>query len=65
MNPELTNEMMGMPTISLGMMSLMQTLAKDESAEMSGPRAALMKRLEEVAAKEWLAVLRESGAAEK
>ncbi len=61
--PGLTKEMMGMPTISLGMMSLMQALAKDDSAELSGPRAALMKRLDEVAAKEWLAVLRESAVA--
>ena len=37
----------------------MQTLAKDDSADMIAPRAALMKRLEEVATKEWLAVLRE------
>jgi len=63
--PVLTREMIVMPTVSLAMMSLMQALAKDESAEMGGPRAALMKRLEEVAAKEWLAVLRESTAAGK
>ena len=37
----------------------MQTLAKDESADMRVPREALLKRLEEVATKEWLAVLRE------
>lgn len=60
--PVLTKEMMATPTISLAMMSLMQTLAKDDSPDMSAPRATLMKRLEEVAAKEWLAVLRESGA---
>ena len=56
----LTKEMMATPTISLAMMSLMQTLAKDDGAEMSAPRAALIKRLEEVATKEWLGVLRES-----
>jgi hypothetical protein len=57
--PVLTKEMMVTPTISLAMMSLMQTLAKDDSPNMSAPRAALLKRLEEVATKEWLAVLRE------
>ena len=41
------------------MMSLMQTLAKDDSPDMSAARAALLKRLEEVATKDWLAVLRE------
>jgi len=56
----LTKEMMAMPTISLAMMSLMQTLAKDGSADMGVPRTALMKRLEEVATKEWLAVLGET-----
>jgi hypothetical protein len=56
----LTKEMMATPTISLAMMSLMQTLARrDDSPDMSAPRAALLKRLEEVASKEWLAVLRE------
>jgi hypothetical protein len=50
---------MATPTISLAMMSLMQTLAKDENPAMNAPRAALMKRLEEVATEEWLAVLRE------
>ena len=34
-------------------------LAKDDSPDMSAPRAALLKRLEEVATKEWLAVLLE------
>ena len=58
--PVLTKEMMATPTISLAMMSLMQLLAKDDSVEMAGPRAALMKRLEEVATQEWLGVLRES-----
>jgi len=58
--PVLTKEMMATPTISLAMMSLMQTLAKDASPDMSAPRASLLKRLEEVATKEWLAVLRES-----
>jgi len=48
------------PTISLAMMSLMQTLVKDDSSDMSAPRAALLKRLEEVATKDWLAVLREA-----
>ncbi len=38
----------------------MQTLAKDDSPDMSAPRAALRKRLEEVAIQQWLAVLRES-----
>ena len=37
----------------------MQTLAKDESADMRGPRKALLKRLDDVATMEWLAVLRE------
>lgn len=46
--------------ISLAMMSLMQTLVKDDSPGMSAPRAALMNRLEDVATKEWLAVLRET-----
>jgi hypothetical protein len=44
------------------MMSLMQTLAQDDSPDMSAPRAALLKRLEEVATAAWLAVLRESSA---
>jgi hypothetical protein len=39
--------------------SLMQTLAKDDSPDMSTPRAALLKRLVEVATKDWLSVLRE------
>lgn len=60
--PVLTKEMMATPTISLAMMSLMQQLAKDDSAGMTGPRAALMKRLEEVATPEWLVVLRKSAA---
>ena len=60
--PVLTKEMMATPTISLAMMSLMQTLAKDDSPDMSAPHAALLKRLEEVATKDWLAVLRESSA---
>ncbi len=61
--PVLTQEMMAKPTISLAMMSLMQQLVPqsgNDSADMAGPRAALMKRLEEVATKEWLEVLRES-----
>ena len=58
--PVLTKEMMATPTISLAMMSLMQTLAKDDSPDMTAPRAALLKRLEEVATKEWLEVLREA-----
>ena len=41
-----------------GKVRLMQTFAKDDSPDMSAPRAALLKRLEEVATKEWLAVLR-------
>ena len=57
--PVLTKEMMATPTISLAMMSLMQTLAKDNSPDMSAPRASLPKRREEVATQEWLAVLRE------
>ena len=63
--PVLTKEMMATPTISLAMMSLMQQLVPqsgNDSAEMSAPRAALIKRLEEVATKEWLEVLRESTA---
>jgi hypothetical protein len=39
--------------------SLMQTLAKDDSPDMSTPRAALLKRLVEVATRDWMAVLRE------
>jgi len=58
--PVLTKEMMVTPTISLAMMSLMKALLKDEGAEMNEPRAALIKKLEEVATKEWLAVLRET-----
>lgn len=61
--PVLTKEMMTTPTISLAMMSLMQTLAKDDSPDMNAPRAELLKRLEEVASTEWLAVLRESTSA--
>lgn len=57
--PVLTEEMMAKPTISLAMMSLMQQLAKDDSAEMAGPRAALLKRLNEVATKEWLEAMKE------
>ena len=45
--------------ISLAMMSLMQTLAKDDSPDMSAPRAALIKQLEEVATKDWMAALLE------
>ena len=56
--PVLTKEMMATPTISLAMMSLMQTLAKDDDADMTTPRAALMKKLEELATQEWLAVLK-------
>lgn len=51
---------MATPTISLAMISLMQTLAEDDSPAMSAPHTALMKRLEEVATREWLAVLRDS-----
>jgi hypothetical protein len=58
--PVLTKEMMATPTISLAMMSMMQTLAQDDSPDMSAPRAALLKRLEDVATKDWLAVLREN-----
>jgi hypothetical protein len=60
--PVLTKEMMATPTISLAMMSLMQTLVPqsgNDSPDMSAPRAALLKRLEEVATKDWLTVLRE------
>ena len=60
--PVLTKEMMATPTISLAMMSLMQTLAKDEDVAMNEPRAAMMKKLEEVATKDWLTVLRETTA---
>ncbi len=52
--------MMAAPTISLAMMSLMQTLAKNDSPDTSAPRSALLKRLEEVATKDWPAVPRES-----
>lgn len=58
--PVLTKEMMATPTISLAMMSLMQNLAKDDSPDMGAPRAALLKRLEEMASQDWLAVLREA-----
>jgi hypothetical protein len=37
---------MATPTISLAMMSLMQTLPKDAKPEMSTPLAALLKHLE-------------------
>jgi hypothetical protein len=47
------------PTISLATRSLMQTLAKVDSPDMSAIRAALLKRSEEVVTKDWLAVLRE------
>lgn len=60
--PVMTQEMMRTPTISLAMMSLMQQLAKDDSAEMAGPHSTLLKRLEEIATNEWLEVLRESSA---
>lgn len=60
--PVLTTEMLATPTISLAMMTLMQTLAKDDSPDMSAPHADLLKRLEEVATQEWLEVLRESAA---
>lgn len=40
----------------------MQTLGKDENAAVNEPRAALLKKLEEVATQEWLAVLRGSAA---
>jgi hypothetical protein len=40
--------------------SLKRTLAQDDRPDMSAPRAALLKRLEEVATKDWLDVLRES-----
>gem|GEM_PF-685841 len=58
--PVLTKEMMATPTISLAMMSLMQTLAKDDSPNMKAPREAVLQRLNELASKEWLEVLRES-----
>jgi hypothetical protein len=40
--------------ISLAMIGEIQSLAKDDSPDMSAPRDALMKRLEEEARKEWL-----------
>jgi len=40
----------------------MQTLREGRQPQMSAPRAALLKRLKEVAVPEWLAVLRESSA---
>ena len=58
--PVLTKEMMATPTISPAMMSLMQALAKDDSPDMEAPREALLQRLNELASKEWLEVLRES-----
>ena len=45
--------------VDLAIMSLMQTLANDDSPDMSTPRAALLKRLDEMATKDWMAVLRE------
>ena len=56
--PVLTKEMLAQPTISLAMMSLMQSLAKDDSPEMGGHRKVLEHRLEVVAPKEWLQVCR-------
>ena len=53
----LTKEMMATPTISLAMMSLMRTLAKDDDSDMSAPRAALLKRLEGEKPEEQLATL--------
>lgn len=50
----LTSEQISEPTISLAMMSLMQTLLDDESPEMVESRTALMDRLKETAPKEWL-----------
>lgn len=38
----------------------MQTLAKDNSPDMSARQAALMQRVEQVAKPEWMIVLRES-----
>ena len=60
--PVLTQEMIAKPTFSLAMMSLMQTLAKGDSPDMSAPRAGLLKRLEEVSMQDWLAVMEESTA---
>jgi len=53
----LTLEMMPTPTISLAVINLMQTLKKekDDSPGNCAPRTALLKRLEDVATKEWLA----------
>ena len=51
------------PVTEQKLMSLMQTLVPQsgyDSPDMSAPRAALLERLEEVATREWLAVLRES-----
>ena len=53
-------EMAALSRVSLAMMSLMQALAKDDSPDMSATRSALLKRLEEVAMKDWLAVMRET-----
>lgn len=39
------------------MLSLVEALTKHDSPDMSAPRAALLKRLEEVATKDWLTVL--------
>lgn len=58
--PVLTKEMMALPTVSLGLMSLMRSLQKDGSPDMAGPRETLLKRLEEFASKEWLEVLHTS-----
>ena len=58
--PMLTKDMMAQTTISLGVMSLMQHMRPDPSPAMAAPRRALMKRLEEVATKDWLEVLRTS-----
>ena len=42
------------------MLSLVEALTKHDSPDISAPRAALLKRLEDVAEEERLAVLRES-----
>ncbi len=49
--------------VAVRWMSLMQQLVPqsgNDSPDMNVPRAALLKRLNEVATKEWLEVLRES-----
>ncbi len=53
----LTQEMMALPTVSLAMMSLMQRLSADDDPAMIVIREALIGRLQQTAASEWLDAL--------